>query len=423
MNQVGDDKTFYVAAHTSGARYVWKYWDGATAVSAQSAGSNVKRLNLGGNPAEGFTVPVRCEVVDPIKGETVYITTGRLPVNNQPTLYGSPTVSNNDAAFPYQTTIAIRAYDLEDAGIQFLWYSGSNPVSGLDTTSASISVEGTYYGTLTGLTRQTYLNQFSTTIYGSGTTMTCKIIDGDAGTRRLNFDFRGYDPAAPSFSVAATPDALTAQATALTTQFIAPGQVANLSAYAYDPVPGQLVFTWDLNGTNGWSAPDIPFIYANDGTSVEQGYKSEWQRQLEDETVGGRKRVIVWVTNPTTNKTTSTYFDINTAINQAPSFSSVDMYDPISGEQITSITKAALPTRTLVRFSGTASDPNSDVVTYKWDFTVPVSPSTYTLYGRDAFVDVSDWPSGAYSTLGIVTAYDRFEQASSPANIPSLTVT
>lgn len=423
MNQVGDNYLFTVAAHTTGATYVWKYWDGDTAASVKSTGSAFKQLNLGGNPAEGFTVPVKCVVCDAAQGDVIYSTDGRLAVNNPPTVYGSPDQTVNDGAFPYQTQVTVEAYDLEDAGLTFLWYNGTNPISGQDTTATSSTVEGTYYGTLTGLTRDLYNSQFDTTIYGSGTTITCKIIDGDSGTTRLNFEMRGYDPASPAFSVAATPESLTAQATSLTTQVIAPNQAIALSAYAYDEVPGNLVFTWELNGTNGWTAPDIPFIYVNNGTQQEQGYKSEWARQVGGETSAGVKRCIISVKNEQTNKITLTYLDINTVLNAAPALSAVGIYDATTGAPITGpITKAASPTRTLVRFSGTASDANSDVVNFEWNVTAPVSPTSYELYGRDAYVDVSDWPAGGYSTIGIVTAYDKYAQASTPANIPTITI-
>jgi hypothetical protein len=103
----------------------------------------------------------------------------------------------------------------------------------------------------------------------------------------------------------------------------------------------------------------------------------------------------------------------------------VGIYDS-SSQAITSITTEGTAIPAIVRFSGTASDTDVDVIYFKWDFTTPGDPTTFTLYGRDAYVDVANWPGSSqgvdYPTLGVVTAIDRYGVSSAQFAIPQLTV-
>lgn len=424
MNQVGDLKTFRVAGTPPSypqPLYVWKFWDASVIATGTYSGSVQKRLNLGGNPSESFTVPYRCDICDGL-GNLVQVVPDSVVVNNPPTVVPSPTIVPNDQAFPYQTTITTRAYDLENTQVKFFWYLGTNPIGGQDTTAQDFTVQGTYYGTLTGLTRDGYTNILTATALASGTVLTCKLVDADSGTTALQYELRGYDPAAPQFSLAATPESLTASASTLPIQRIAPGQYVTFTGYGYDPTPGDLYFTWFFYGSHGWTQPGLPIIYGDAGTNVGQGERSEYRLQIGAETTAGQKTAIVAVTNQSTGRTTYSSIPVRLDMNDAPSVSSVGIYDPVTGQAITSIAKLALPSRTLVRFSGTASDADLDVVTYRWDIYTPPAAAAYTIYGRDGFVDVTDWTLGVKTTIGVVTAVDRYGVSSPTFSIPQLTI-
>lgn len=433
MNQVGDLKTFRVLGTPPvypDPIYVWKFWDGAVMATGTESGSVQKRLNLGGNPAEGgsapFVVPFRCDICDQL-GSTVQVVTSTIPVNNPPTIVGAPSITPNNQAFPFSPTIKINAYDLENNGVGFFWYYGTNPIGGLDSTPApSVSVQGTYYGTLTGLTRDLYTNTFTPTVYGSGTVYTCKIVDGNSGTTRINVPVQGFDPGAPQFSVAAQPNSLVADASTLPTQRIAPGQTVLFTTYASDTNAGRLVFTWYLYGTNGWNAPDIPVVSFGTRTALAGGnWRGDLLRVIDQETGDGVRTAIVSITNSATGKSVFSSLPVTLIQNHAPAIESVGIYDA-HGAPIDTITSAGSATPTIVRFSGTASDADTDVLYYKWDFTTPGTPVAFTLYGRDAYVDVATWPASsqgiAYPTLGVVTAIDRYGVSSAQFDIPQLTV-
>ncbi len=425
MHQVGDVVTLRVMGTPSAASepvYVWKWWDGAVAVTGTASGSVLKRLNLGGNPAESFTVPFRCDICDAL-GNVVQVLPDTIQVNNPPTVVPSPTASNLDKPFPYTSQIVVKAYDMEEAGVNFYWYSGTTPTGGHDaTTSAPASVEGTYYGTLTGLMRTLYTNTFDIDVLSAGTVYTCKLVDGNAGTNLLHFEMRGYDPAAPLFAVAASPETLTASATSLPVQTIAPNQFITFTAYGYDPVPGALQFCWYFYGTHGWSQPGLPKIYPDSGTITGQGSKSSLTFGIEDETTEGEKRVLVAVSNAVTGKTTWTTIPVRCVLNVAPEITSVGVYHPTTAQEMSTVTKLTPPLRTLVRFSGTASDANNDVLNYRWDIYAPPASTAYTVYGRDGFVDVSDWSSGVKTAVGVVQASDRYGVSSAAFTIPQITI-
>lgn len=431
MNQIGDIYTFYSVGTLPGSAtpaYVWKFWDGNVAVSAENRGTVTKRLNLGGNPAEGggppYVIPYRVEICDMQTGEVVQIIPSTLEVNNPPTVYGAPTITPNNQAFPFQTAIQVQAYDLENNGVGFYWYYGTNAVGGLDVTTGPVNVAGTYYGTLIGSNRDKYTNTLTSTIYGQGTVYTCKLVDNDGGTQLLNIPVQGYDATAPQFSVAARPDGVTVDGSTLPDVVIAPGQVVNFVTFAYDTAPGGIVFTWYLYGTNGWNQPGVPIVSNGVTTSLERGYRNDFVCSIEDESLTGLRTAIVLAQNTTTGLTAEASISVNLVQNSVPQVTSVGIYSPVTEQALGAITKSALPTRTIVRFSGTSADADDDSVYYKWQWTTPATdmPGNYLMYGRDCFVDVSTWPSGVYSTLGFVTVYDKYGAASADFALPQVTI-
>lgn len=433
MNQLGDLKTFRVLGTPPvypQPIYVYKWWDGSVIATGTASGSVVKRLNLGGNPAEGggppFVVPFRCDICDQL-GNVVQVVPSTIEVNNPPTIVGAPTITPNNHAFPFETQVRVAAYDLENnSALQFLWYYGTNPIGGFDTTTGPTNVEGTYYGTLTGLTRDLYVNTLEVTVLGAGTVLTCKIVDGDSGTTRVNIPVQGYDPGAPQFSLAAQPSSLLADASTQSAARIAPGQTMLFSSYAQDASAGQLVFTWYLYGTNGWNAQDIPYVSHGTTTALpDKGWRGELLRPIDQETGSGPRTAILSVTNTSTGQSIYSAVPVFLEENQPPVMTSVGVYNA-GGLSIAEVTKLSAPSRTVVRFSGTATDSGQDIVYFKWDFTAPADPASFTLYGRDAYVDVTDWPGSptgiAYPALGVVTAVDRYGVSSSTFAIPQLSV-
>ena len=425
-NQVGDLKTFQVVGTPPTypvPLYVWKFWDQSVIATAAASGVVQKRLNLGGNPVEAFTVPYRCDICDSL-GNVVQVLPDTIAVNNPPTVVPSPTVVPIDQAFPYQAIITVRAYDLEDNGVSFYWYHGVSEVGGHDSTvSAAGGVAGTYYGTLIGATKTLFTNTLQTTVAENGTVLTCKLVDGDSGTTSVNFELRGYDTSAPQFSVAASPDTLTSGASTLPVQVIAPNQTVKFTAFGYDPTPGNLMFTWYFYGSNGWTQPGLPQITTDVGVVISQGRKSEKDWPISAEVTAGQKTAVVSVTNTSNGKSTYSSIPVRLVLNEAPVISGVGLYDATTGQPITTVTKLAAPLRTLVKFSGTASDTNDDVLTFRWDLYSPPALATYSVYGRDGFVDVTDWTSPAtHTSVGIVTVTDRYGVSSSSFSLPQVTI-
>ena len=413
MNQVGDILVFTAQGTLPGSpcpAYVWKFWDASVAVSGINQGTVSKRLNVGGNPAETalvtpFVLPYRVEICD-YAGTVLKALDRQVAVNNPPTLYGSPLATPNNQAFPFATQVRLQAYDLENNGVKFFWYYGTNAIGGHDVTTGPVSVAGTYYGTLIGANRNSYVNVLSATVNGSGTVYTCKVVDNDGGTNQVHVPVQGFDPNAPQFSVAAAPNSLTADSTTLPDVVIAPGQTVQFTTYGYDPTPGTLVFTWYLYGSNGWNQPGVPLINHGVTTALAQGYRNDYTVSIANEHGNGVRTALATVTNALTGKTAATSIAVNMAQDNAPVMRSVGVYDSTGLQVIAQpISRAAHP---VIRLSGTATDAENDVVYYQWGLTLPVAPTSMVVWGRDCFIDISNFPDGASGGLGQVLAYDKY---------------
>ena len=166
----------------------------------------------------------------------------------------------------------------------------------------------------------------------------------------------------------------------------------------------------------------MPFIYPDAGTQVGLGRKTDLWFPIENEVTEGRKVAVVSVSNPTTGKTAFSTIPVVCVLNEAPAIASVGVYNPVTAQEMTTVTKLADPLRTLVRFSGTASDANSDVLTFRWDIYTPPASAAYTIYGRDGLVDVTDWTTGLKTSIGIVRAADRYGVVSASFAIPPITI-
>lgn len=444
MNQVGDTVTFVSVGTQPGSVqpcYIWKFWDASVLVSGQNQGTVLKQLNLGGNPAEGgvngtpgppYVIPYRCEVCDAY-GTTVRVFPGTIAVNNPPVIYGNPTVTPDNQPYPFTTQVQVEAYDLENNGVGFYWYYGTNAIGGRDVTTGPVSVPGTYYGTLIGANCNAYTNTLTTPIYNDGTVLTCKIVDNDGGTNLFAVPVEGYDPSAPLFSVAAVQSAVTLDAATLPDAIIAPGQTVDFTSFASDTTPGGIVFTWYFYGSNGWDGPGIPHLDFGTITPLAQGYRNDYIRDISSEMNTGLRTALVTATNMSTGKTAMSSVDVNLVQNNAPVMTAIRIYSLDGSQDLTGtpLVKQLLPAHTIVRFSGTALDANDDVVTFKWDLTTPATndvsagsgPANYTLYGRDAYVDITSWPAtSVYTTLGQVTPVDKYGAPGISASLPQVTL-
>lgn len=420
-NQVGQVETFAVMGTppSQPLAYVFSFWDGSSITTAY--GSTTKELNAGGNPANSpaFTLPFRVDVCD--RHGNSQVITGTVGVNNPPTVFGAPTITPNDAAFPFVSQVVTRAYDLEEAGgILFLWYDGARPIASGVTANVG-ATPGTYAGTWAGANKTVYQNTVSHLI-SQGTVLTCKIVDVELGTTALDYRFNGFDPAAPRFSVAAQPDSLTADATTLPDQYIG-SQPVVLTATASDTQTGSLAFYWSFYGSNGWEATDIPYFSTGQSSPTQTGWRSDVTRSVSGELTTGLRTVDVSVTNVATGKSALASIQVTLVRNENPAVSAVNSYRALTGVLETSFSQNVGNNNYVCKFSGTATDPNRDVLYYQWELALPTSPvENVTLYGRDVYVDVRRFSTGAHS-LGTMKAVDRLGLASSLFTLPSITVT
>src|SRR6516162_8171626 len=108
MNNVGDTKTFTISGGASDGSitYVWKFWDNSVQVTTEPTVEKV--LNEGGTGL-GYS----CTYCDAL-GQSATLT-GSLDVNAPPVIVGTPTISVNDALFPFNTILTSICYDPENS--------------------------------------------------------------------------------------------------------------------------------------------------------------------------------------------------------------------------------------------------------------------------------------------------------------------
>lgn len=414
MNQVGQVKNFTVQGSPPAGTlaYVFKFpWDLSVIVSG--SGSVSKQLNLGGNPSDAFLLRFNCEICDQLGNSQVL--NGSIACNNPPTIVQAPTVSGNNQAFPYQTTITVVGYDLEQAGpLVYDWYSGTTALPSGVTTSAGL-VPASYAGTSVGMLTA-YQNVMTTTVAATEV-LTCQVVDANAGTTSLGFRLDGFAPGAPQFSVAAQPSSLTATPTTLPTAVIS-GTPLLLTAYASDTHSGSLAFTWSFYGSNGWQASTIPYFSAGTVAAVPGGYRGDLLYSVAGEQTAGQRTVNVGVTNLSTRVTAQSQIQVTLVVDGPPVVQGVNVYDAVTGLPLP--TPFTLRNTGTVRLSGVASSPQSETLYYAWSIVgQPVVPVNTTLYGPDVLLNVSGYAPGSYA-LGTVIAVDVYGTVSQPFSIPPI---
>lgn len=396
MNNVGDilyaTAVFDVPAGVAPV-YVWEWWDDT--VSVTSSPSTSKMLNMGGDPAGGRLLYYTVTLVLP-DGQRVSVEQ-TVEVNWPPQIRPSPAVSANDQFFPYDTTITLTAWDVEQDDFDFFYYqNGTLLGNGVETAVGEFT--GTYNGTAV-VTNGTQ-NVFTRTIQ-SNQTVDLYVIDVASGTRLLHFDFVGEAAPPPTISLSAQPSLVTSDASTLPDQRIGTGQALDLVVYASDPGGGSLDFLWSFYGSNGWAASTFS---TGTLTTLPNGvFQNSYAKDISSET-GGEKTVLITVTNDADVAVTQ-QIGITLVDNQTGTTATLSAFS--GGLQLSNGSTVAAGST--VEYHIVPSDPDLDVVTCLWTFTQPspVLPTTLKLWGPKVLVDTTGYPS-ATVIQGTVRTFDRF---------------
>lgn len=398
MNNVGDVKTFTVpgGAADGSIRYVWRWWDGT--VDVTTVPTIQKTLNRG-----GVNLPVDVDYCDALGNSSTISTT--ITVNQPPILTGSPTISNNDKLFPFNSVMQSTAYDPEGAGaLSFAWFNGNSSLGAGSTTIPSAG---------------TYQNSFTASGVSANATYTQVITDVDGGETRLQYSLRGEDPAGLAGSGAAISNSIISNSNNISEVIIGPGAEVTFTDYAQDANPGQLQFVWTLAQADGWAAD-----YTTTDTPAQLGngsYKSAITRDVSGESAGLKIARCV-VTNLTTSQSITIRSTVQLTMPLPPTISSMSTDGSPQGGFFKVLRNAS------VHLTGTASDPNNLLLSYRWDFT---QPPGVTLWGRQIMIRPDQYPvfdqatlvtNGAKPLVGVLTVTDRYNLSDAKSIQSFLTV-
>lgn len=395
MNNVGDILTFTLdnaPPDGGGYTYVWKWWD--RTVNATVVPEIQKQLNIGG------TLDISITQCDKFGQNQVY--NGSVLVNFPPVIIGSPTVSNNDVAFPFNTLMRSTSYDPDHPGgteLSFAWYNGPTLVSA---------------GTTTVVSTGTYLNELALDGVSTDETLTQIITDTMNGVTKVNYFLRGFEPSGLQGSSSSISNSIVNSANNLSEIIIGPGVEATFTAYAQDTSAGQLQFFWSAGTLDGWSTPfiltDTPGVLAN-GL-----FRSQITLPVANETPGV-KSVFCTVTNLQTLQEITFSNTVSLIAPGTPTITSISADAPfINGGY-------AVSQAGFVHFSASAADPNNALLSYKWTFsqpslvlfgrTVMLRPADYSIFNEDSMVgNGTNQGTGPLPIVGQVTVSDRFGQSS-----------
>lgn len=307
----GTEITFEATATGTGLVYVWKWWDGT--VSVTSTNTTTKVVNRWGTLA--WTV----DVVDEL-GRAVSTAGAALDVP-QPPVFADMALSKNDGVFPYVATLSVEVSG-DDYPIECVF----------NGTSQNVLSPGTI--------------SFDALISSAGT-LDLSAVDNAGVTTRLPVYVYGRADQAP----------MVTQPAALPTHQWRTNSSGTLMVLAADPEGQDLTFSWALTSAEGWT----PSIGTSPGTSVDVG--NGIQNSLVVSTVGqvpGSRLARLTVSDANGNSV-----DYSVALellaNAAPSIASIAYYptSPKVGDAVT--------------FSGTSTDPEHDLFTWKWTFGGPIA--------------------------------------------------
>lgn len=400
MSNVGDTQRFELyGSHRDGLRYVWQWWDRSVTVVGTNVVDHV--LNQGGDPNDGLVVRFTATVVDEIGQNATYGSS--LAVNNPPGVVPAPSISRNDEVFPFDTNIAVTAYDFESDAITASLYDNGTFVAGPTSETGVGLVNGTYNGTYAGMYSGT-LFEFVYTVE-EDKNLEVVLVDSAEGTTVLPFVLRGRAPTDPYVAAGAVNPGVSGDASGVASQRIGTAEHVEFSVITMtDSAP---TVVWSYAGTDGWTTS--PAVSSGTLSQLPSGsWKNRDVRSIASETAGVKKAVAV-VTDNDQNVQVVVEVPVTLVSNTAPTTPTV----ATSADGTFQVNSSDS-----IRYVATASDPEGDILVYRWDFTNPVLPS---IYGRTAYVDTDDLSPTPFVVQGNLVVTDRFG-ASRTVALPDITV-
>jgi hypothetical protein len=398
MQNVGDTKIFLQSGTTS--RYVWRWlWDDT--VDATTEGTISRKLNLGGNPLDGFLVRHETVVVDDLGLSTVY--PGSFVVNNPPQIIPAPSISANDGVFPYATKLSLTAFDFEGHPFTATLLDAGTFVSSSAGVSAG-NVAGTYAGAVYTGDYAALRFDFDLTVQ-ENKDLTVVVVDSQSGTSMVDFVLRGRPAQAPSASSGQAVDNALGELSGSLRQRIGPSEYAQFVAYSQADGHAHN-FLWEYAGTNGWAVPGASY-----GTSTPQADGSTKNVDLHSiaSETPGQKTVLMTLTDLATGLFVQSEFGIELVANAGP----IGVTTAVSATQEDSSWVAS--SGDTIVWTAQASDPDGDLLIFRWDFTNPVLGP---FYGAKAILDTTGLSPLPFTVQGILTVTDRLGATASVAITP-----
>ena len=354
MIQVGSNVGFHAYPAPTGSTiysYVWGWWDGTS--TATSAPFTAKVVNIGGHPLT----------------DQLHYSCTPVAVDGQ-----------------FTTT-----------------YLGSGVNTLIGNVSGTWAGNGTVYAAAFKGTNNT-LNLTVT----SPLAIACYVSDSRGGTTAVDFSLRGYPAPPPAVGLTLGVPGISTDASTPPTARIGAGQNLNFTVYVA-PLPNQAVsFLWNFSGSYGWTMP--PSFTSGTTTVLPTGaYQNSVVRDISAEIVSsGTSKAVTAEVQVTAVNTLSGQisrskvdYGVTLVANSAPSSVAITRLNgavPISGT-------GPVSAGTQILFTAVGSDPNSDILFYKWQFTQPFSPNPVYYWGPKVLYDTSLYTSGQ-SVQGQLTVYD-----------------
>jgi len=361
-------------------RYVWTWWDGS--VDVTSSGTVSKQLNVGGNPADGYQVRYQCEAVNELGQSSQFA--GAVVVNNPPGLVlGSTSLSNNGGDFSFRTKAILISYDFEGGTLGFEWFAGGRSI-GTGTTSVYGPVNGTYAGTIAAVCVgvKNFIN-YDVVENGS---LTCHIWDTSGGTTAIQFFLFGQSPAQSYSAPQVVAYRATIDSASEPVVRIGVASYAEFTVYTQaDSNPTR--FEWTFHGSNGWSHTTHS---AGTTTPLENGALRNQVLKVTNGEVEGQNYAVCNIVDVLTGLSAETVIPVFLESNLPPVYVSalVQPASPAVGD--------------IMSFEVTATDPDLDILNYKWYFP----DFSKTMYGRKVFISSAGLSPGN-TFIGHVTITDR----------------
>jgi hypothetical protein len=382
---------------------VWDFWDSTSTSSNRPYVAKI--INIGGQPTTD-ELHFSCRPVG-IDGQSVLLR-GTITANNPPTILPGVSISVNDAFFTYQTQIRITAIDQDRDDFNFSWYS-DDVLLGNGNSSYIGELSGTWAGNGTRII-DSYpgtLNCFDLTV-SREQTVTCYIVDERQGTTSIDFELRGKEVLSPAVKAAINPGGIVFDASMPYVARIGAGQTVDFSVFTAPPLSDySFLFNWSFAGSNGWTM--LPIMET--GVTVllpNGGFQNTVHRDISTEVVssgtskGVTAAVRVTLRNDLTGEMVYTDIECDMVLvaNQAPN--TVAIQRLANGAPITGPVAAG----TKIQFIAAGTDPNLDVMFYRWRFNQPFAPATAYFYGPKVLYDTTGYTS-SQSVQGELTVYDR----------------